>query len=111
MKRLLLPLLAALALPNAVEANWFGKYRSFREARLACSQWEWKKGIFSYIFTDSQGKVVSVDKPLRRCIDEEKTSQILGLEFVNIKDTFYSEKEWKSIENRHEEKVKKYFKY
>jgi len=26
MKRLLLPLLAAIALPTAVEANWFGKY-------------------------------------------------------------------------------------
>ena len=32
MKRLLLPLLAALALPNAVEANWFGKYNSKAEA-------------------------------------------------------------------------------
>jgi hypothetical protein len=55
--------------------------------------------------------LVSIDKPLRRCIDEEKTTQILGLEFVNIKDTYYKEEEWKSIKNRHVEKVKKRFKY
>ena len=34
MKRLLLPLLAALALPTAVEANWFGRYGSFTEAKM-----------------------------------------------------------------------------
>ena len=44
MKRLLLPLLAALALPTAAEANWFGKYGSFREANEACDDWAIKKG-------------------------------------------------------------------
>ena len=111
MKRLLLPLLAALALPTAAEANWFGKYGSFREAKEACRKWVRKKGIVLYTFTNIQGKLVSIDKPLRRCIDEEKTTQILGLEFVNIKDTYYKEEEWKSIKNRHVEKVKKRFKY
>ena len=38
MKRLLLPLLAALVLPTAVEANWFG-YGSSREAYSACRDW------------------------------------------------------------------------
>ena len=111
MKRLLLSLLAALALPTAAEANWFGKYGSFREAKGACRKWVRKKGIVLYTFTNIQGKLVSIDKPLRRCIDEEKTTQILGLEFVNIKDTYYKEEEWKSIKNRHVEKVKKRFKY
>jgi len=40
MKRLLLPLLAALALPTAVEANWFGKYNSKAEALEACNKWK-----------------------------------------------------------------------
>ena len=39
MKRLLLPLLAALVLPTDVEANWFGKYGSYREALEACLSW------------------------------------------------------------------------
>jgi len=39
MKRLLLPLLAALALPSAVKANWFGRYVSFTEAKMACDEW------------------------------------------------------------------------
>ena len=38
MKRVLLPLLAALALPSAVEANWFGKYGSYMEADNACNK-------------------------------------------------------------------------
>ena len=38
MKRLLLPLLAALVLPTAVEANWFG-YGSSREAYSGCRDW------------------------------------------------------------------------
>ena len=63
MKRLLLPLLAAFALPAAVEANWFGKYGSFREAKGACRKWVRKKGIVLYTFTNIQGKLVSIDKP------------------------------------------------
>ena len=49
MKRILIPLLAALALPNAVEANWFdsrknlfGKYRSKSDAFVACIEWKVK---------------------------------------------------------------------
>ena len=44
MKRLLLPLLAVLALPTAVNANWFlektlGIYGSSFEAEKACYEW------------------------------------------------------------------------
>ena len=50
MKRLLLPLLAALALPTAVEANWFGdktfylecrfnEYKTFSEEERKYSDW------------------------------------------------------------------------
>ena len=44
MKRLLLPLIAALALPTAVEANWFG-YGSSQEASRACTAWKYKKKV------------------------------------------------------------------
>ena len=40
MKRILLPLLAVLALPTAVEACLFGNCGSEYEARKACSNWK-----------------------------------------------------------------------
>ena len=46
MKRLL-PLLAALALPTAVNANWFGKYNSKAEAWEACNKWKNDQKIYS----------------------------------------------------------------
>tara|TARA_B100001057_G_scaffold63187_1_gene56679 strand:+ start:2008 stop:2124 length:117 start_codon:yes stop_codon:yes gene_type:complete len=36
-KRFLILLLAAIALTTAVEASWFGKYRSEREDMDACA--------------------------------------------------------------------------
>ena len=53
MKRLLLPLLAALALPNAVEANWLlektlGKYNSRYDANEACKIWKLKGFKYTY---------------------------------------------------------------
>ncbi len=72
MKRLLLPLLAALALPTAVNANWsnwFGKYQSEREAVEACKKWQLDGGVKdkSYRFK-------------RSCYTEYSTRQILGLD-------------------------------
>ena len=71
MKRLLLPLLAALALPTTVEANWFG-YGSRYEADIACSKWM-KKNYSKYYY----------------CKNDLDTNQILGLdELFNVKKRF-----------------------
>ena len=69
MKRFLIPLLAALVLPTAVEANWFGKYRSEREAMDACVEWR-RKG----------GKIEDYWDYKRVCYAEYSTNQILGID-------------------------------
>jgi len=48
MRKLLIPLLAALALPTAVEANWFGKYNSRYDANEACEKWMLKGFEYTY---------------------------------------------------------------
>ena len=58
-KRFLIPLLAALALPTTVEANWFG-YSSRFEAKQACQSWISKKKYFI-------------------CRDDKETRQVLAL--------------------------------
>ena len=80
MKRLLLPLLAALALPTAVEANWFGKYGSEYEARSAC--FSWQRGGFRFQWENQYGKR---DDYSRSCYREEETKQYLGFEFQKVK--------------------------
>ncbi|ABS83178.1 Hypothetical protein PMT9312_1904 [Prochlorococcus marinus str. MIT 9312] len=70
MKRLLLPLLAALALPTTVEANWFGKYGSSREAYFACRDWQSNKKSLS-------------------CKYDKETNQVLGLkDYFKVKKRF-----------------------
>ncbi len=95
MKSLLLPLLAALALPNAVEANWFGKYGSYMEADNACSNWQKKGATYKFkkgierdytkppcddLLDSSCYKDVFLENYLRRCYHEDKTRQILGID-------------------------------
>ena len=70
MKRLLLPLLAALALPTAVEANWFG-YGSSREAYSACRDWVRKN-----------------KKQFRICKRDPETRQVLGYIYFKVKKRF-----------------------
>ena len=55
MKRLLLPLLASLALPNAVNANWFGKYNSRYDANEACEIWMLKGFKYTYKVMGKKG--------------------------------------------------------
>ena len=55
MKRLLLPLIAALALPTAVEANWFGKYNSRYDANEACEIWMLKGFKYTYKVRERKG--------------------------------------------------------
>ncbi len=107
MKRLLLPLLAALALPTSVEACLFGNCGSIVEAKAACRDWQNKKGSYSYEIYDPPKqslcsrdiwwnldytllnpnfKLEDVSKStiknvkLRACKDERRTNQVLGLE-------------------------------
>tara|TARA_B100000886_G_scaffold250791_1_gene176904 strand:+ start:213 stop:533 length:321 start_codon:yes stop_codon:yes gene_type:complete len=94
MKSFLLPLLAATALPTAVEANWFGKYGSYMEADNACSNWQKKGATYKFkkgrerdytkppcddLLDFSCYKDVIIENPLRDCFHEEKTRQILGI--------------------------------
>ena len=109
MKRILIPLLAALALPTAVEACLFGNCGSIMEAKAACRDWQNKKGSYSYEIYDppKQSPISSEpgygytfdhtffnedfeledvrkrtikDVMLRACEDERRTNQVLGLE-------------------------------
>ena len=55
MKRLLLTLLATLALPTAVEANLFGKYNSRYDANEACEIWMMKGFKYTYKVMGEKG--------------------------------------------------------
>ena len=92
MKSLLLPLLAALALPTAVEANWFGKYGSYYEAMEACKDWRNKiiyyvteKGNkhiigdkYSNLYPSKKRYVEKLDpKRVSSCSHDKETNQIL----------------------------------
>ena len=81
MKRFLIPLLAAIALPTSVEANWFGKYGSEYEAREAC--FGWQRGGFKFQYENKfRGKF---DDYSRSCYREDETKQYLGFEKQNVK--------------------------
>ena len=108
MKLLLIPILAALALPTAVEANWFGKYNSRFDAKEACNKWKEKGDKYSERYRDGfdikhdeNGQIVSSfakyalrEINSRSCRNEESTKQYLGFELKSG-----------------EKKLKKYFKY
>ena len=108
MKRLLIPILAALALPTAVEANWFGKYSSRYQAMDGCNKWKEKGDKYSERYTDGydikrdeDGQIISARPKdawrqinYRSCRHEESTKQYLGFELKSG-----------------EKKLKKFFKY
>lgn len=88
-----LPLLAALTLPNALEANWFGKYSSRYQAIEACNKWKEKGDKYSESFKDGydikreNGQIISARPKYawreinsRSCRHEESTKQYLGFE-------------------------------
>ena len=111
MSKLLIPLLAALALPSAVEANWFGKYGSYREAKEACNAWKISGGLASVgPIRDGDG-MHDHSVYIRKCEKEEETNQLLGLQRINIKSIIYTWREWDEIENKYYGKVRKRFKY
>ena len=72
MKIFLITLLAVLALPSTVEANWFGYGSSF-EAMRACQSWNYK----------NKNK-----KIFRRCVRDEETNQVVGIQNSKVKKRF-----------------------
>ena len=113
MRKLLIPLLAALALPTAVEASWFGKYGSFEEAKKACDEWVKKKEwVITQVYSEEaigESGWINYDNTFRKCIHEEITREILGFEFVNLDKIYSNEEKYRSIKG--EKKVKKRFEY
>ena len=84
MKRFLIPLLAALALPTSVEANWsnwFERYDSFTEAKRACDKWA-NDGI-NYKTRSSWG---TFPRESRFCQLDKETRQFLGWEYQNVEE-------------------------
>ncbi len=136
MKCLLIPLLAALALPTAVNANWFGKYNSRIEALKACENWASKGNFYISIYKDApirykkysvlkkeseqsddylSSKIAkdSLEEIKRRssryCLEEKETRQILGYGSKGIKPDFiYYENDF-MVDFKY--KIWKYFKY
>jgi len=107
MKRLLLPLLAALALPTAVEACMLGNCGSEYEAREACQKWasKGKTEIVKYEVpfsgTDSCGgdpydivcdsdfsEYAEEARPLRSCSYDYGSKKILGIEKSKVKKRY-----------------------
>jgi len=107
MKRFLLPLLAALALPKAVEANWFGRYGSYIEAKMACDEWERTSDsrLFVKVKMNLEGKMGSWWT--RKCVYDSETRQFLGFEKKFIKDKIYTPYEYTKLP----EIIKKRFRF
>ena len=93
MKRLLLaPLLLSLLVASCSTKK---KYNSLYEAEAACEKWASKEG--SYILKTSYGERKNtfgeVEKfpslewevPIRFCLEEKQTKQIIGIQIVNRK--------------------------
>tara|TARA_B100000886_G_scaffold120899_1_gene81358 strand:- start:297 stop:629 length:333 start_codon:yes stop_codon:yes gene_type:complete len=109
LKRLLLLLLAAFALPIAVNAwEYGGNYRSSWEAEMACKNWAIEGG--TYIRKD-QIMGTSVGKR-RNCYEEKEKNRWIGREVKKFKkDRTYKVDMFKLSTNKSNYNIKKYFKY
>ena len=114
MKKTVLLLLPALTLPTAVEANWFGKYKSQVEAKEACIKWADKGFKYSYeikewiIYRQEYGELTIREQTSRYCEYEGSTRQYLGYERIGAKKgELIKESDFLKIFT----KIKKYFKY
>ena len=99
MKSLLLSLLAALALPNAVEACILGNCGSEYEARQTCKKWAKKVKsetikIFSYGKSGYDMGFIEKERFSRICTKDDGSKKILGIEEdlktkkINVKKRF-----------------------
>ena len=80
MKRLLLPLLAALVLPACATKT----YESKEKAGEACVAW-WKEGGDFYVREGEGYNMVTKRFPIRRCFVDEENKTIVGRELTQIK--------------------------
>ena len=78
MKRLLLPLLAALALPTAVEANWFGKYNSRYDANEACEIWMLKGFKYTYKVLERRDYFNEMDFPIIKYVKDKNGKEVMS---------------------------------
>ena len=134
MRRFLIPLLAALALPTAVEANLFGKYNSRYDAKEACEIWMLKGFKYTYkvmvrtgLGADNKYYKRNIDglqtqyfkeanKLIekkrngfsRSCLEEKETNQFIGRVKSCLKKKDYSLAEWEELKSCEK---RKYFKY
>ena len=132
MKRLLIPLIAALAFPSAVNANWFGKYNSKAQAWEACQQWkngqkiyysdyaiktkryskllrEVKKANNYASMKQAKFDLASIkERSFRYCVEEKETMQILGYGYNGLKEDYIY---WSKSDFLNDYKVLKNFKY
>tara|TARA_B100000989_G_C19301962_1_gene368840 strand:+ start:154 stop:516 length:363 start_codon:yes stop_codon:yes gene_type:complete len=120
MKRLLLPLLAAITL--VAPANAFGKYKSQIEAKEACDKWAAKGSKFTaeetiyveqepeFAYKGWKHKLVGKEGINRKCELENTTNQYLGYEATKIKKgQHYKEYVYENMDKGL--KIKKYFKF
>ena len=105
MRHLVIPLIAAISIPTAVQANWLGKYGSRYEALEACKSWV-KKGKVYFVEYESYLGWEKMKQNSRSCEIESETNQFLGFEKAGVKDSSTYERYYKF-----EEKLKKYFKF
>ena len=64
MRKFVLLLLPVLALPTAVEANWFGKYNSRYDANEACEIWMLKGFKYTYKILEKKG-ISDLELPIK----------------------------------------------
>ena len=83
MKRLLLPLLAALALPTAINAEVV--YETPELAWNECRSWMKEGGEF-YIREGSGYNMVTKLLPRRFCLYDEDKMEMVGIELIQIKE-------------------------
>ena len=83
MNRLLLPLLAAIALPTAVNAEVV--YETPNLAWNECLSWMKEGGKF-YIQEGSDYEMVTRRFPRRHCFHNEDKMEIVGQELIQIKE-------------------------
>ena len=105
MRYLVIPLIAAVSIPTAVQANWLGKYGSRYEALEACKSWV-KKGKVYFVEYESYLGWEKMKQNSRSCEIEIETNQFLGFEKAGIKDS-----ETYESDDKFQEKLKKYFKF
>ena len=78
MLKLLVALLATLALPTAVSAGFNSQW----EARRACENWKQKGGTYKLYFP-SHGKYF--ERNIRFCFEEVSTRQFIGFVYGKFK--------------------------